>query len=64
MRALLLLALLFGVPSQGMSKEYWQISCKDFEILSRNLNKSDVDPVLKHEVLIELIRATDPKCFS
>ena len=64
MRALLLLALLFGIPSQGMSKEYWQLACEDFEYLTRNLSKTDMDPTLRHEVLIELIRATDPACFK
>lgn len=64
MRALILLVALFGTSSEGVAKEYWQLSCGDFEYLTRNLSKSDMDSTLRHEVLIELIRATDPACFE
>ena len=64
MRALLFLVLLFGIPSEGVTKEYWQLSCEDFESVTRNLSSSNMDQSIKHEVLIELIRATDPACFE
>lgn len=64
MRSLLLLVLLVGIPSQVMSRDHWQLSCKEFESLTRNLSKSQMDSKFKYEVLVELIRATNPECFE
>ncbi len=58
---LILIPLLLGSPS--VSQEV-QLSCDDYDYLTRDLGTHVEDPKIRAEILIELIKATDPKCFD
>ena len=60
---LLLFFLLPGgeVPAQA---EENLLSCDDYEYLTRDIDNLRWGPKIAAEVKIELINATDPKCFE
>ena len=40
------------------------LTCKDYEFLTKDIDKRGMDPRIVAEIKIELINATDPKCFK
>ena len=64
MRTLILLMFLLlpgGEPAQAGEH---LLSCEDYEYLTRDIDNINMDPRAIAEVKIELINATDPKCFE
>ena len=60
---LLLFFLLPGPPVQADGDHL--LNLQDYEVLSEDLHSlPGVDPRIAAESKIELIRATDPKCFE
>ena len=60
---LLLFLLLPGPPAQADGDHV--LSCRDYEFLTEDIeNLGGMDPRIVAEIKIELIRATDPKCFE
>ena len=58
---LILIPLLLGSPSVAQEVK---LSCDDYDFLTRDLGTHVPDARLRAEILIELIKATDPKCFN
>ena len=58
---LILIPLLLGTPSVAQEVK---LSCDDYDFLTRDLGTHVEDPKIRAEILIELIKATDPKCFN
>ena len=58
---LLLIPLLLGSPSTAGEVK---LSCDDYDFLTRDMGTYVEDPKIRAEILIELINATDPKCFD
>ena len=40
------------------------LSCADYEFLTKDIDKRGMDSRIVAEIKIELINATDPKCFE
>ncbi len=58
---LILIPLLVGSPSVAQEN---MLSCDDYEFLTRDIDQHVRDPKIRAEIVIELINATDPKCFD
>ena len=65
MRTLILL-LFFLLPGGEPAKAYGEhmLSCADYEFLTKDIDKRGMDSRIVAEIKIELINATDPKCFE
>ena len=64
MRTLILLLFLL-IPGESVeSKSRQMLTCKDYEFLTKDIDKRGMDPRIVAEIKIELINATDPKCFK
>ena len=64
MRTLILLLFLL-IPGESVQSESRQmLTCKDYEFLTKDIDKRGMDPRIVAEIKIELINATDPKCFK
>ena len=57
---LILIPLLMGSPVAAEN----MLSCDDYEFLTRDIDQHVQDPKIRAEIVIELIKATDPKCFD
>jgi hypothetical protein len=63
--SLLLLVGSFFVPTSALAESNRYLSCKDFEWLSKGVKDNDnISEGVRAEIMIELIQATDPKCFE
>ena len=64
MRTLILL-LFFLLPGEVPAQaEDHLLSCSDYEFLTKDIDNRGMDPRIVAEIKIELINATDPKCFQ
>ena len=64
MRTLILL-LFFLLPGEVPAQaEEHLLSCEDYEYLTRDIDNLGMGPRIAAEIKIELIAATDPKCFE
>ena len=64
MRTLILLLFLL-LPGEAVRSESQQmLTCSDYEYLTRDIDSRGMDPRIVAEIKIELINATDPKCFE
>ena len=60
---LLLFFLLPGeLPAQADGEHL--LACEDYEYLTEDIDNRGMDPRIVAEIKIELINATDPKCFE
>ena len=64
MRTLILLLFLLIPGESVQSKSQQMLTCKDYEFLTKDIDKRGMDPRIVAEIKIELINATDPKCFK
>ena len=64
MRTLILLLFLLLPGESVESKSRQMLTCKDYEFLTKDIDKRGMDPRIVAEIKIELINATDPKCFK
>ncbi len=64
MRTLILLLFLLipGESANAGGESY--LSCDDYEYLTEDIHNRGMDPRIVAEIKIELINATDPKCFN
>ena len=64
MRTLILLLFLLLPGEAVQSDSQRMLTCKDYEFLTKDIDKRGMDPRIVAEIKIELINATDPKCFK
>ena len=61
----LILLLFFLLPGEAVQSEgQHMLTCSDYEFLTKDIDKRGMDPRIVAEIKIELINATDPKCFE